>query len=74
MKGRPAESITGAAAIGVLLSVIFGIKDVQTISAMVAGLGLLPAAVSLVVSNGGLIGIGRLVLRGRRQGSPPIGP
>lgn len=67
MKGRPAESVTGVAAIGMLLAIILGVHDTETIAAMVGGLGLVPAAVTLFVANGGLIGVGRLILRGRRN-------
>lgn len=67
MKGRPAESFTGATAIGMLLAIILGVDDSDTIAVMVGALGLLPAAITLIVSNGGLIGVGRLILRGRRQ-------
>lgn len=70
MKGRPAESLTGAGAIGALVAFAFGVQDPQVLSAIIAGLGLLPAVVSLLVSNGGVMGVLRLALHGRAQEPP----
>jgi len=67
MKGRPAESLTGVGALGFLLAIILGVDDPNTMAAMVAVLGVLPAFVTLVVANGGLRGVLRLLWRGRSQ-------
>lgn len=71
MKGRPSESLTATAAIGSLLAVILGVNDPQTIAAMVAGLGVLPAAITLVVDAGGLRGVLRKLWRGKDQSPKP---
>ena len=65
MKGRPAETASGTAAIGALLAVIFGVNDPQTLAAIIAGLGLTPAAISLIVDAGGIRGVLRKLWRGR---------
>jgi hypothetical protein len=67
MKGRPAESVTGVTAIGALVAIILGVDDADTIAAMVGALGVLPGAVTLLVSNGGVLGVARLVLHGRQR-------
>jgi hypothetical protein len=63
-QGRPAEALTGTAALGSVLAVALGVNDPDTITAMVAGVGLLPAVVTLLVSNGGIRGVLRLAWRG----------
>lgn len=68
--GRPAEALTGTAAIGALLAVALGVTDYETLAAIIAGLGLLPGAITLLVSNGGLRGVVRLIWRGRDQADP----
>lgn len=67
MKGRPAESITGATAIGMLMAIILGVNDEDTMTAMIGALGLAPAAVTLIVSHGGLRGVVRIFWRGGRH-------
>lgn len=69
MKGRPAETATGTAALGSVLAVVFGVKDPQTLAAMIAGIGMLPALVSLYVDAGGLSGILRKLWRGKDAAS-----
>jgi hypothetical protein len=65
MRGRPAETLTGTAALGSLLAIVLGVHDTETIAAMITGLGLLPAAVSLYLDAGGLRGLLRKAWRGR---------
>jgi predicted amino acid dehydrogenase len=67
MQGRPAESVTGVTAIGLLVAIILGVDDADTIAAMVGALGVLPGAVTLLVANGGIRGVLRLVYRGREE-------
>lgn len=65
--GRPAETTTGVAAIGSLLAIAVGVNDPDAIASMVAALGLLPGAVTLLVDNGGVRGVMRLMWRGRNR-------
>jgi hypothetical protein len=65
MKGRPAESTTAVAAVGALTAYVHGVRDPQTLATITAGIGLLPAAISLVVDAGGLRGVLRKLWRGR---------
>lgn len=65
MKSRPAESASGAGALALLISYVAGVKDPEALLALGVGLGLIPAAVTLLVVNGGLRGVGRLFWRGR---------
>lgn len=62
---RPSESTTGVAGVGALLSIILGVNDPNAIAAMVAGLTVLPAAITSLVSAGGLIGFLKGLLHGR---------
>lgn len=48
---RPAESLTGAGALTVLIVYGFGIDDPQVPVALTVVLGLLPAAVTWIVST-----------------------
>jgi hypothetical protein len=66
MKSRPAESVTGVTALGMLLALILGVDDPTIVGVMVGVLGLLPAAVTLLVANGGVIGVVKLLVLGRR--------
>lgn len=77
MKGRPAETASVTAAIGGLLAVIFGITDPATLSAILAGVGLLPGVVSMTVDAGGVRGVLRKLWRGRaapHARKPPPAP
>lgn len=65
MRGRPAETLTGAGALGSVLAIVLGVHDPQQIACMVAGLGLVPAGVTLYVDSGGLRGVLRKLWRGR---------
>lgn len=69
MRGRPAETATGVAALGSLLAIITGVTDPQTLAAIITGLGMLPAGVSLFVDAGGVRGIARKVWRGKDASS-----
>lgn len=70
MKSRPAESAGVAAAIAALVGRVAGIDDPDTLAYMAVAVGVIPAAVTLLVANGGLIGLGRKLLRGNpRKGS-----
>lgn len=62
---RPAETAGAGGAIATLAAVAFGETDPNTIAAIGVAAGLLPAAVTLVVSNGGFRGIARTLWRGR---------
>ena len=65
MKGRPAESTAAVAGMGSLLAYVFGVRNPETLAAMLAGISLLPASVTLLVSNGGIRGVARLIWRGK---------
>ena len=67
MKGRPAESTAGVGSIALLIAVLLGVDDPNTIAVMGAGLGLIPAAVTLLVDGGGIRGIFTSLWRGRAK-------
>lgn len=50
-----------------LLAILLGINDPTAVAVMVGVLGLVPAAVTLLVANGGVLGVVRLLLFGRRD-------
>lgn len=64
---RPAESAGAAGAIAALIARVAGVHDVDTITYIAVGIGLVPAFVTLVVANGGLRGIARLAWGGRSK-------
>jgi hypothetical protein len=66
VKGRPAESTAGVGAVALLAAYVLGVTDSQVIACMGAGLGLIPAGVTLVVDGGGISGLLRNVWRGRK--------
>jgi hypothetical protein len=66
---RPAETMTGIAGIGGLLAIILGINDPEAIAAMFAALSVLPALVTGLITNGGIVGFGRRLLYGRGDGN-----
>lgn len=65
MKGRPAESAAGAGSIALLAAYILGVNDPDIVACLGAAVGLIPAAVTLLISNGGLRGVLRALWRGR---------
>lgn len=68
--GRPAEAITGTAALGALLALQLGVTSPDAQAAMIAGLGLVPASVTLLVTNGGVRGVLRKLWRGQDKSLP----
>lgn len=68
---RPAESAGAGGAIALLIAHMFGVSDPDLLAAIGAGLLLVPAAVTLFVSNGGVSGVGRLLWRGRQKDAAP---
>lgn len=62
---RPAETAGAGAAIGGLLTYVFGLRDPEALAALVAAVGLVPGAVTYLMDNGGLLGIVSAVLHGR---------
>lgn len=71
MRGRPAETGGAVGAVSLLLGVVLGIRDAATLAAWGTVVGLLPAAITLLVANGGVRGVLRLLWQGR-GGSPAI--
>jgi hypothetical protein len=65
--GRPAELTTAGGALGVLLAVVLGVDDVETVAALTVVVGLLPAAVTGVVNAGGVRGAILSFWRGRSR-------
>lgn len=75
MQGRPAESLTGTGAIALLAAVLLGAtNDPNTIACLGAVLGLVPAAVTLLVSGGGVRGVLGSIWRGRSRPAPVVEP
>lgn len=67
VKGRPAESTAGVGSIALLVAVLLGVDDPNTIAVMGAALGLIPAAVTLLVDGGGVRGVLGSLWRGRAK-------
>jgi prepilin-type N-terminal cleavage/methylation domain-containing protein len=65
MKGRPAESTAGVGSIGLLIAVVLGVDDPNLIAVLGAAVGLLPAAVTLLVAGGGIRGVLSSLWRGK---------
>jgi hypothetical protein len=65
LPARPAEKAGAAGTIAILAGYAFGIKDPGVLAAIGAGIGLVPATVTYVVTNGGLRGVARKLWRGR---------
>lgn len=72
MRGRPAETGGAAGAFALLLAAVAGVDDQTVIVALGVAVGLLPAAITLLVSNGGLLGVANLILHGRRSEEPAV--
>lgn len=66
MKGRPAETTSAAGAVAVLLAVILGLESVKLVAALTVVVGFIPALVTLLVVNGGIKGVLRMIWQGRR--------
>lgn len=64
---RPAETAGFAGAIAAVVARLAGVDDVDTITYLAVVIGVVPAAVTLLVSNGGLSGVVRLLWRGRGE-------
>jgi len=72
MKGRPAESTAGVGSVALLIAFILGVNDPELVAVLGAALGLVPAAVTLLVSAGGIRGVLRALWRGRpNEGTTP---
>lgn len=65
MKGRPAESLAGTGSIALLIAYVLGVTDPQVVACLGAAVGLMPAAVTLLASNGGIRGVLAKLWRGR---------
>lgn len=59
---RPAETAGAAVGVG---GIITALAAHNTLAAVLAAAGLVPAAVTLLVANGGVRGVARLLWRGR---------
>lgn len=68
MRGRPAETTGAVGAIGLLVASLAGVDDATSLTAIGVVLGLVPAAVTLLVANGGVRGVLGLLWRGRDRG------
>ena len=64
MTSRPAETTTGVGAIALLIALLLGL-DSETAAVIGVALGLVPAAVTTLVANGGIRGALRKLYRGR---------
>jgi hypothetical protein len=71
VKGRPAESTAGVGAVALLIAYVLGVTDPQVVACLGAGLGLIPAMVTLLVDGGGISGLLRNLWRGRKTDRPP---
>ena len=67
MSGRPAETAGGVGSIGLLIAYVLGVHDPQTIAIIGAAVGLVPAAVTMLVNNGGVRGTVLKLWRGRQK-------
>ena len=65
MKGRPAEALAGTSSIALLIAYVLGVDDPQLVVVLGAAVGLVPAAVTLLVANGGIRGVLRTIWHGR---------
>lgn len=74
MRGRPAESTAGVGSIGLLIAVVLGVDDPNVIAVLGAAVGLIPAAVTLLVSGGGIRGVLGSLWRGRKEPAEPEPP
>lgn len=63
--GRPAETGGAAAAIGTLVAIAAGVDAPGTIAALVAVVGLAPAAITGLINAGGVRGFVSKLWRGR---------
>lgn len=61
---RPAETAGAAGTIAILVGKIAGIDDTAILAYIGAGIGLIPAVVTFVVTSGGVRGIFRAAWRG----------
>lgn len=62
---RPAEKTGVAGAVSLLVGYAVGVRDPELLAAWGVVASMVPAGVTLVVSNGGLRGAARLLWRGR---------
>lgn len=65
VRKHPAETSSGAGAVALVVAYLLGVDDPEALVALGAALGLIPAAVTLLVANGGVRGVARLLWRGR---------
>lgn len=63
-RSRPAETTGGLAGLATALAALFG-ADTATVAIVGTIAGLLPSAVTLLVTHGGVRGVLRAVWRGR---------
>jgi hypothetical protein len=66
---RPAETAGAGGTIALLVAYVLGVTDPDTVVCLAAAVGLVPAAVTLLVSSevGGVRGALRLLWRGRTR-------
>lgn len=63
---RPAETAGAAGAVALVVCLVAGVDDPETIGAVGIVAGLVPSFVTLIVASGGLRGIGRKIMGPRR--------
>lgn len=64
---RPAEATGVAGSLVALVAYAAGVDDPQVLVAAATTIGVLPAVVTLLVANGGVRGVARLLWTGRKS-------
>jgi hypothetical protein len=62
---RPAEKVSASGSLALLVGYAAGIRDAEALVAVGVVLGLVPAAVTLLVSSGGVRGVAARLWRGK---------
>lgn len=62
---RPAETSAGAGGIALIVAWLLGVDDPDVLVALGAAVGFVPAAVTLIVANGGIRGAVLRLWRGK---------
>lgn len=65
---RPAEVAGGVGSVGLIVGRLLGVEDPDVLVALGAALGLVPAAVTVLVTHGGIRGVLLRLWRGDRPG------
>ena len=66
--GRPAETGGAVAAIGTLVALVAGVDDPVVVAALVAVVGVVPAAITGLINAGGVRGLAIKLWRGGGSG------